>query len=164
MASLIRGLAQALLPGLPSRFPNVNQAVRFLRRTGYSYHRQTMWRDVATFFQSAAKAPLQQTFAPYERLSQDLFIEKDWRRPETYYYYGNLYLRDKATGELYFTSYSLYADSGLSDDELSEIVYAIEDEKETSTDPTGDVVSFESLRSYHKWGSPRSSGYQIAEI
>jgi len=138
--------------------------MKWLVSEGMGYHAQTMQDDVRTAFQSFIKKPLQETFSGFDRLPQNLFIEKDWRRSETYYYYGNAYFRDPDTNELYFRSYSVYADTSLSDQELSEIIYQKEDEKEEGTEGPATFAYFESLRSFHKVRSPRSEGYGIAEL
>jgi len=159
-----RGKAWSFLADLPNRFPSINQSVKWLQGQGIGYHFQTMWRDVSTFFQSATLKPLQQAFDVNEYLPQKLFIERQWRRPEGYYYYGNAYFRDPDTNDLYFRSYSVYADTSLTDQELSEIIYGKEDEKEEGTEGPAKFAYFESLERYHKWGAPRSEGYGIAEI
>jgi hypothetical protein len=159
-----RGLAWSFLAGFPTEFPNVSQAVKWLQGQGIGYHFQTMWHDVRTAFDTFTKKPLQEAFIDFERLPQRLFIEKDWKRPETYNYYGNAWFIDPATGEESFRSYSLYADTSLSDAELAGIVYGLEEEKETEYGPGWKVTRFESLERSHKWGAPRSEGYAIAEI
>ena len=164
MTETRRGLAWPLLSGLPLQFPSINKAVKWLQSQDVGYHYQTMWRDVSTVFQKEAKLPFQRTLGPFDYLEQKMFVEKDWRRPESYYYYGNAYFRDKETGETYFRSYSIYEDTSLTDAELAEIVYAAEEEKEEGTDPYGIVIGFESMERSHKWGAGRSQGYQIAEI
>lgn len=128
------------------------------------YHAQTMQDDVRTAFQTSTKKPLQETFSGFDRLPQKLFIEKDWKRPENYNYYGSAIFLDPATGEKYMRSYSLYADTSLSDVELAEIVYGIESDKVDEYGLGWEVVGFESLESFHKVRSPRSEGYGIAEI
>jgi len=159
-----RGKAWSFLAGMPDLYKNISEAVRWLKSEGIGYHAQTMWRDVSTAFQSARLKPLQQVFAATEYLPQKLFIDRQWRRPEGYYYYGNAYFRDPVTDDLYFRSYSVYADTSLTDQELSEIIYGKEDEKEEGTEGPAKFAYFESLERYHKWGAPRSEGYGIAEI
>jgi len=159
-----RGLAWPLLSGLPLQFPSINKAVKWLQSQDVGYHYQTMWRDVSTVFQKEAKLPFQRTLGAYDYLEQKMFVEKDWRRPESYNYYGNAFFIDNETGDRYFRSYSLYADTSLTDAELTELVYALEEEKEEGTGQGGTVVGFESLERSHKWGAGRSQGYQIAEI
>jgi len=159
-----RGLAWAQFPGLTDRFLNTNQATKWLVSQGIGYHAQTMWRDVSTLFQKAEKLPFQRTLGPFDYLEQKMFVEKEWRRPESYNYYGNAFFVDNETGDHYFRSYSLYADTSLTDSELSEIVYGLEEEKTEGTGEGGTVIAFESLERSHKWGAGRSQGYQIAEI
>jgi len=164
MRSFNRGLAWPFMAGLPKLFPNMAQAMTWLVSEGIGYHAQTMQDDVRASFQTFTKKPLQETFSGFDRLPQNLFIEKDWRRSESYYYYGNAYFRDPDTNELYFRSYSVYADTSLSDQELSEIIYQEEEEKEEGTEGPAAFAYFESLESFHKGRSPRSEGYGIAEI
>lgn len=159
-----RGLAWPFLEGLPLGFLNVNQAVKWLQGQGIGYHFQTMWHDVRTAFDRHDKKPLQEAFGAFDHLPQDLFIEKDWKRPETYQYYGSAFFEDPATGKEYMRSYSLYADTSLTDNELRDIVYNIEEEKEDEYGEGWKVVGFESLERSHKWGAPRSESYGIAEI
>jgi len=159
-----RGLAWAQFPGLTDRFTNTNQATKWLVAQGIGYHAQTMWRDVSTLFQKAAKLPFQRTLGPFDYLEQKMFVEKEWRRPETYNYYGNAFFKDPETGDQFMRSYSLYADTSLNDSELAEIVYGIEEERAEEYGPGWKVVGFESMERAHKWGAGRSQGYQIAEI
>jgi len=164
MRSFNRGLAWPFLFDLPNRFPNMSQAMRWLVFQNMGYHAQTMQDDVRAAFQTFTKKPLQEAFGVDEYLPQNLFIEKDWRRSESYYYYGNAYFVDPDTKELYFRSYSVYADTSLTDRELSEIVYQKEDEKEEGTEGPAQFAYFESLESFHKVRTSRSQGYGIAEI
>ena len=162
--SIARGQAWTFLADLPNRFTNMAQSMKWLVSQGMGYHAQTMQDDVRTAFQSFTKKPLQETFSGFDRLPQNLFIEKDWKRPETYNYYGNAYFIDPVTKEESFRSYSLYADTSLSDFELAELVYGIEESREEEYGPGWKVSRFESLERSHKWGAPRSEGYGIAEI
>jgi len=164
MTETRRGLAWAQFPGMTDRFDTITKAVKWLQSKDIGYHYQTMWRDVSTLFQKEAKLPFQRTLGPFDYLEQKMFVEKDWRRPESYNYYGNAFFVDNETGDHYFRSYSLYADTSLTDSELSEIVYGLEEEKEEGTGQGGTVIAFESLERSHKWGAGRSQGYQIAEI
>jgi len=164
MSDTNRGKVWPILSDLPDMFGSINKAVKWIQEIGVGYHYQTMWRDVSTAFQTAKNLDLQRLYTPSDYVPQNLFIEKQWRRPEAYNYYGNVYFRDPATGEEYRRSYSIYADSSLTDLEVSEIVYASEEEKEEEYGPGWEVLRFESLNRYHKWGASRSQGYGIAEI
>ena len=159
-----RGLAWAQFPGLTDRFTNTNQATKWLVGQGIGYHAQTMWRDVSTLFQKAAKLPLQREYSPFEHIPQNLFVERDWKRPESYNYYGNTFFEDPATGEQFMRSYSIYADTSLTDREVRDLVYAQEEEREEEYGPEWKVVGFESMERSHKWGAVRSTSYGIAEI
>jgi len=164
MSETRRGLAWPLLSGLPLQFPSINKAVKWLQSQDVGYHFQTMWRDVSTVFQKEAKLPFQRTLGAFDYLEQKMFVEKDWRRPEAYNYYGNAFFVDPETGDQFMRSYSLYADTSLTDSELAEIVYGIEEERAEEYGPGWKVVGFESMERSHKWGAGRSQGYQIAEI
>jgi len=159
-----RGKAWSFLAGMPDLYKNVSEAVKWLQGQGIGYHYQTMWHDVRTSFDRFTKKPLQEAFTPFEHIPQNLFIEKDWKRPETYNYYGSAFFEDPATGEKYMRSYSLYADTSLTDNELRDIVYGIESDKVDEYGEGWEVVGFESLERSHKWGAPRSESYGIAEI
>ena len=104
MRSIARGQAWPFLFDLPNRFSNMSQAMKWLVGEGIGYHAQTMQDDVRTAFQSFIKKPLQEAFADFDRLPQNLFIEKDWKRPESYNYYGSAFFKDPATGEKYMRS------------------------------------------------------------
>jgi len=164
MSETRRGLAWPLLSGLPLQFPSINKAVKWLQSQDVGYHYQTMWRDVSTVFQKEAKLPLQRTYSAFEHVPQNLFVERDWRRPESYNYYGNTFFEDPATGEQFMRSYSIYADTSLTDREVRDLVYAQEEERDEEYGPEWKVVGFESLERSHKWGAGRSESYGIAEI
>jgi len=164
MSETRRGLAWPLLSGLPLQFPSINKAVKWLQSQNVGYHYQTMWRDVSTVFQKEAKLPFQRTLSSHDYLEQKMFVEKDWRRPESYNYYGNAFFKDPESGDQFMRSYSLYADTSLTDSELAEIVYGIEEERAEEYGPGWKVIGFESMERSHKWGAGRSQGYQIAEI
>jgi len=159
-----RGRLWPVLGKLPSMFPNVNRAVKWIQGQGLGYHYQTMWRDVRSAFDTAEKTPLQQAFGRYDYLPQELFIEKDWKRPESYYYYGTVTFWDPVTKQPFDRDYSIYADTSLTDRELEELVWAAESEKVDEYGIGWEVVAFTSLRRFHKWGAPRSEGYRVAEI
>jgi len=164
MASLNRGLIWSVLPSLPVDFTSVNKAVKWLQAAGKGYHYQTMWHDVSSAFQSFRKKPLQEAFGVDEYLPQKLFVEKDWKRPETYYYRGDAYFRDPSTDDVFLRSYSVYADTSLTDRELSEQIYSIEEERVEEYGAGWKFSHFESMERSHKWGAPRSQGYGLAEI
>ena len=164
MTETRRGLAWPLLSGLPFDFPSINKAVKWLQSQDLGYHYQTMWRDVSTVFQKDTKLHFQRTLGPFDYLEQKMFVEKDWRRPEAYNYYGNAFFKDPETGDTFMRSYSIYADTSLTDSELAELIYAQEEEKEEEYGPGWKIVGFESMERSHKWGAGRSQGYQIAEI
>ena len=151
-------------PTLASRFPSINQAVKLLQSQDIGYHYQTMWRDVSSAFQTFKKRPLQQVFTRFDRIPQSLFIESDYRSPKPYRYYGDAIYKDLNTGELYAKDYTIYADTSLSDSELTELVYQREQEREDPYDRNWVLASFDSIDRMHKWGAPRSEGYAIAEI
>jgi len=152
------------LPTLADRFPSINKAVKWLQSEGIGYHYQTMWRDVSSAFQTFTKRPEQQLFTRFQRIPQKLFIEKDYRDPRAYRYYGDAIYKDKKTGELYAKDYTIYADTSLSDSEITELVYAHEVERDEPYETDWEFVSFDSIDRVHKWGAPRSEGYGIAEI
>ena len=159
-----RGLVWPLLSGFPLDFPNASQAVKWVVSQGMGYHYQTLWHDVRTAFDTFEKVPLQEEFSPFDRIPSNLFIEKDWKNPKSYYYYGEATFKDPLTGELYDRSYSIYADTSLSDRELEELVYAAEEEAEEEYGPDWQVVGFHSLKRFHRWGDPYSEGWGIAEL
>jgi len=152
------------LPTIADRFPSINKAVKWLQSEGIGYHYQTMWRDVSSSFQTFKKRPEQQLFTRFQRIPQNLFIEKDYRNPKPYRYYGDAIYKDKTTGELYAKDYTIYADTSLSDSELTELVYQREQERVDPYDKAWVLASFDSIDRMHKWGAPRSEGYGIAEI
>jgi len=152
------------LPTIADRFPSITQAVKWLQSQDIGYHFQTMWRDVSSAFQTFNKRPLQMAYTAFDRIPQNLFIEKDYRNPKPYRYYGDAIYKDKVTGELYAKDYTIYADTSLSDSELTELVYAREEERLDPYDDAWVLSSFESIDRVHKWGAPRSEGYGIAEI
>jgi len=155
-----RGRLWPILGKLPGMFPNVSRAVKWIQKQGLGYHYQTMWHDVRTAFDTAEKTSLQQAFGRYDYLPQELFIERDYKRPESYYYYGTTTFRDPATGELFDRDYSIYADTSLTDRELEELVWAAESEKVDEYGIGWEVVKFSSLQRFHKWGAPRSELYR----
>ena len=159
-----RGKVWPILSDLPDMFGNISKAVKWIQEIGVGYHYQTMWRDVSTAFQTAKNLDLQRLYDPWQHVPQNLFIEKQWRRPESYNYYGNVYFVDPATGEEFRRSYSIYADTSLTDREVKDIVYHAEEEKEEEYGPDWEVSRFESLGRFHKWGASRSESYGIAEI
>ena len=164
MPSINRGKVWPILSDLPDMFGSINKAVKWIQEIGVGYHYQTMWRDVSTAFQTKQKEEIQRIFTPFAHVPQDLFIEKQWRRPESYQYYGSAFFRDPATGEEFMRSYSVYADTSLTDNEVRDVIYHIEEEREDEYGPGWKVVGFESLDRFHKWGAPRSESYGIAEI
>ena len=152
------------IPTLADRFPTITKAVEWLQSEGIGYHFQDMWHDVSSAFQTFKKRPMQLAYTPFQRIPQKLFIEKDYRNPKPYRYYGNAIYKDPATGDLYGKDYTIYADTSLSDSELTELVYQRESEREDPYDPGWVLASFDSIDRMHKWGAPRSEGYGIAEI
>jgi len=159
-----RGLAWPTLWKLPFQFLNVTQATKWLVGQGLGYHAQTMWRDVRGAFDEVYKKPFQVDFGPDDYLPQKLFVEKDWNRREAYRFYGTATFRDPETGDLFDKDYSVYADTSLTDRELTEIVYAREEEFDEAYKRGREVAYFTSEVRYHKWGAHRSQGYGIAEI
>jgi len=151
-------------PTIADRFPSINKAVKWLQSEGKGYHFQDMWRDVSTQFQIFKKRPMQMAYDSFTRIPQKLFIESDYRNPKPYRYYGNAIYKDQVTGDLYGKDYTIYADTSLSDSELTELVYQRESEREDPYDPGWVLASFDSIDRMHKWGAPRSEGYGIAEI
>lgn len=159
-----RGKVWPTLWKLPFEFVNVSEAVRWIQDQGVGYHYQTMWRDVRSAFDEVYKKPFQTDFGLTEHLPQNLFVEKEWRRPESYRYYGSATFRDPETGDLYAKDYSVYADTSLTDLELRDIVYANEESFDEAYKAGRELMSFSSEVRYHKWGAPRSQSYGIAEI
>ena len=164
MASIARGLASALLPGLPLRFPSIRQAISFLQKSGMGYHYQTMQHDVSTAFQFHTKRPLQEDIGFREHCPTDLFIERDWKRPERYFYYGNAFFTDPETGDQFMRSYGVYANRSMTDAEIRDMVYAIEEGEEDRYGEGWKVSGFESLARQHKWGASYEESLGLAEI
>lgn len=160
MAETNRGRLWPILSTLPDLFVNVTQAVKWVQETGIGYHYQTMWHDVRSAFDTFQKAPLQEAYGFDDYLPQNLFIEKDFRSPQSYYYYGTTTFRDPSTGELFDRSYSLYADTSLTDRELTDFVYNQESMKIEEYGKNWEVVAFKSEQRFHRWGASRSQGYR----
>lgn len=153
MGLTARGLVWSLLPQLPTLFPNVNQAVKWLQGEGKGYHYQTMWHDVRTAFDTHEKAPLQREIPRYQVIPRDLFIEKDYRNPNNYYYYGTARFRDPETGEVYDRGFSLYTNRSMSDEELAETAYWDDLYESSDPDRSWKIESFTTISAYHKWGA-----------
>jgi len=149
-----RGIVWSLLPSLPLDFLNPNRAVKWLQGQGLGYHYQTLWHDVSSAFQTYNKAPLQREIASNEIIPKDLFIERDYRNPRKYYYYGRATFEDPLTGELYDRNYSLYVNRAMSDEELTESAYWGDLLESSDPERSWKVVGFETVEASHKWGAP----------
>lgn len=164
MASINRGLVWPTLWQLPFQFLNVTEATKWLVKEGFGYHAKTMWHDVRSAFDEVYKKPFQSLLGPKEYLPQNLFIDQEWRRPESYKYYGSAIFHDPVRNEDFGRAYSVYADTSLTDDEVAEIVYGHEEAKADIYGEGWKVIGFISEGRYHKWGAPRSQGFGLAEI
>lgn len=153
MGSINRGLVWSLLPRLPTLFPSVNQAVNWLKSEGKSWDQNVMWRDVSTAFQAFRNAPLQRGIPSDEVIPKSLFIERDYRNPNNYYYYGTARFRDPETGEVYDRGYSLYTNRAMSDEELAETAYWDDLYESSDPDRSWKIESFTTISAYHKWGA-----------
>ena len=160
-AGLRRAAVWAIMPKLPVEFTSIRKAVKFLQGKGYGYHYQTMQNDISTAFQRHKLAPLQVAVPVDEYIPKDLFIEKHWKGPHNYYYYGSAKFLDTESGLYYDHAYSVYVDTALTQDELMQVIWEKESDR-LAADKYGknwEVVGFEVEEAYHKWGAPTSQGF-----
>jgi len=123
-----------------------------------------MQHDISTAFQFHRKRPLQEAIGLRDHCPRDLFVERDWKRPEKYFYYGNTFFTDPNTGEEFMRAYGVYANQSMTDAEIKDMVYHIEEGREEAYGKDWEVSGFESLARQHKWGADYVESYGLAEI
>jgi len=123
LASLIRWAARMFIPGLTSIYDSPTAIVNDLLSMGYSYRRQTMFRDVNEYLDIVKLGPSFSAFSR-DRPTPDELYGRSWtfRRNERYQVTGLVELRDLESGEITSRYVTYYTDEKLTGDkELDEL-------------------------------------------